>query len=75
MTTLIHAQGAGAGRCDAKCYDAKFSECNCVCGGMNHGAGLEGATDHTRDLAQHQLDDIAKRGGFVADELRQKDLF
>jgi microsomal dipeptidase-like Zn-dependent dipeptidase len=42
---------------------------------MNHGAGLEGATDHTRDLAQHQLDDIAKRGGFVADELRQKELF
>lgn len=75
MTTLIHAQGAGAGRCDAKCYDAQGPECDCVCGGMNHGAGKNGATDNTRDLAQKQIDEIAERGGFVADQLRQKEMF
>lgn len=48
MTTMIsvHRSGAGPegqagciGRCDAKCHDAKKVNCNCVCGGWNHGAG------------------------------------
>ena len=75
MTTLIHAQGAGAGRCDAKCYDAQGCECDCVCGGMNHGAGAKGAWENTINLVGRQIDAIAKRGGFVANELRQGDLF
>ena len=75
MTTLIHAQGAGAGRCDAKCYDAKGTACDCVCGGLNHGAGLQVATDHTKHLAGQMLDEVHKRGGLISDELRQAQMF
>lgn len=75
MTTLIHAQGAGAGRCDAKCYDAQGVECECVCGGMNHGAGIAGAIENTIDLVGHELEAMTKRGGAIADEIRQRDLF
>ena len=75
MTTLIHAQGAGAGRCDAKCYDAQGVECECVCGGMNHGAGIQGATEYTQQLAGEMLEQVEKRGGVIADELRQGSLF
>lgn len=75
MTTLIHAQGAGAGRCDAKCYDARGAECDCVCGGMNHGMGAQGATQKTQDMGARMLDAVKERGGFVAPELLQNDLF
>jgi hypothetical protein len=75
VTTLIHAQGAGAGRCDAKCYDAQGPDCDCVCGGMNHGAGIEIASDYTRQLAGVQLDQVKERGGWIAPELRQRELF
>ena len=75
MTTLIHAHGAGAGRCDAKCYDAQGADCDCVCGGMNHGAGIEGATESTQELAGDMLREIEKRGGVIPDELRQQRLF
>jgi hypothetical protein len=39
------------GRCDARCYDAKHPDCDCICGGVNHGAGLNRAVDNTRELA------------------------
>ena len=54
MTTLISYQSSGGdrGRCDAKCYDAHEEACDCICGGRNHGAGLEQATDNTRELAE-----------------------
>jgi hypothetical protein len=38
------------GRCDAKCYDAKETECDCICGGRNHGAGMVHALQNTADL-------------------------
>jgi hypothetical protein len=42
---------------------------------MNHGAGLAGATDRTIELTEKRIDEIAKRGGFVAPELRQREMF
>lgn len=30
------------GRCDAKCHYAREPECDCICGGMNHGCALKG---------------------------------
>lgn len=75
MTTLIHAQGAGAGRCDAKCYDAQHDECHCVCGGMNHGMGAGIARDNTAQLAGKMLDQVKARGGYIAEGLRQRELF
>ncbi len=37
-------------RCDAKCYNAKHPSCDCVCGGKNHGAGLDRAMDNVREI-------------------------
>ena len=75
MTTLIHCQGAGAGRCDAKCYNATSPHCDCVCGGMNHGVGREQAQDNTRELAGELLEDVKAKGGWIAPELAHPDLF
>ena len=44
MTTIItHKEGKVSRRCDAKCYKAKGKKCNCICGGHNHGKGINEA--------------------------------
>jgi len=46
MTTIIirkNKDGVITGRCDARCYNAKGKKCHCVCGGVNHGIGLNNA--------------------------------
>lgn len=59
MTTLIAVYNSSGcvGRCDAKCYDAEHADCDCICGGRNHGAGKQRATDNTRELAEQWLAD------------------
>ncbi len=61
MTTLISVSNTSgeARRCDAKCYGATGPICDCVCGGVNHGAGIRVAFDNTRALANDQIRDIA----------------
>jgi len=39
-----------ARRCDAKCYNAKHLECHCICGGTNHGAGIEQASKNVSQV-------------------------
>lgn len=39
MTTLMqwgNSEGI-QGRCDSKCHEAKYPECDCMCGGAFHG--------------------------------------
>lgn len=36
----------GRRRCDASCYDAKHSECHCICEGKNHRVGVAKAIDN-----------------------------
>lgn len=38
-------------RCDERCYYSLSRCCSCVCGGYNHGAGLEIARELTRRWA------------------------
>jgi ribosome-associated translation inhibitor RaiA len=46
MTTLLKLGfGQNTRRCDAKCYNATGAECECICGGLNHGEGLRKAKD------------------------------
>ena len=73
MTTLIQCSNSSGvyGRCDAKSCGAHGPDCSCVCGGMNHGKGLDAATENTRELAGDQLRAIEARGGYVSDEFRQ----
>lgn len=64
MVTLISYQSSGGdqGRCDAKCYAAEWDDCDCICGGRNHGAGLEQATDNTRELAESWIERARANG-------------
>lgn len=59
MTTLIAVYDSDGckGRCDARCYDATSEICDCVCGGKNHGVGINRAAENTRQLAEQMLSD------------------
>lgn len=61
MATLITVKYANGTqrRCDAKCYNAKHPRCKCVCGGMNHGVGLNSAIRATEGLAEDYLEQIS----------------
>ena len=58
MATLIASYNSDGctGGCDAKCYNATHPECDCICGGINHGKGKETAIDNTRELAEKWAD-------------------
>lgn len=62
MTTLIAQYNSDGcvGRCDAKCYDAKKPGCDCICGGMNHGAGAKTAAANTAELADRWIEQYQK---------------
>jgi predicted RNase H-like HicB family nuclease len=64
VTTLISYQSSGGdqGRCDAKCYDAQHPDCDCICGGRNHGAGREQAIENTRELAESWIEQARANG-------------
>lgn len=67
MTTLIQVKnkdGRLAGRCDAKCYNAKKPTCRCVCGGTNHGVGINRAINNTHDYKEF-LNDAQDAGEFI----------
>lgn len=59
MTTLISVYGSDGleGRCDEKCYNAKYPSCNCICGGKNHGVGQTRAMENTQELFQNWIDE------------------
>ncbi len=61
MTTLISWSNSNGnqGRCDAKCYEATSPDCDCICGGRNHGAGKTKAIENTRSLAERMIDEFA----------------
>jgi hypothetical protein len=57
MTTLIavYDNYGCVGRCDSRCYSAHEPQCDCICGGRNHGVGLERAVDNTRQMAEEWI--------------------
>ena len=64
MATLITVGNSeGERRCDAKCYDASGPDCDCVCGGMNHGKGEAGAMANTTRYAEKILADYKAKTG------------
>lgn len=58
MTTVIsYSNSAGEHRrCDANCHDASKQDCSCICGGMNHGGGLQQAVANTCDWAAKMVE-------------------
>lgn len=72
MTALITVSNSDGvvGRCDAKCYNAQTDECDCICGGMNHGAGLERAMENvTEHFLGESLETFADKHGLDASRL------
>jgi len=64
VSTLIAVYNSDGcqGRCDAKCYDAHEPDCDCICGGRNHGAGKQQAIDNTREMAESWLEQARTDG-------------
>jgi len=46
MILLTQRVGGVTRKCDARCFNAKSGGCDCICGGRNHGVGLEKALDN-----------------------------
>lgn len=65
MTTLIAVYNSSGcvGCCDAKCYNAQSDECDCICGGMNHGAGIDKSIENTREMVDGWVEDYAQEKG------------
>lgn len=71
MTTLLSVGNSeGTRRCDARCYNAQHSGCDCICRGKNHGAGLERTSENTRALAEVWIDRYAADRGISRDQLK-----
>ena len=57
MSTLISAHNSDGciGRCDAKCHNATKPDCDCICGGVNHGVGEKQAMINTIELTAEKI--------------------
>lgn len=74
MTTVLAVYNSDGcvGRCDANCHDAKSAHCTCICGGKNHGAGLQKAIENNHErvgLTAEDLERYAREHGFQCDAL------
>ncbi len=65
MATLIavYTSKGCVGRCDAKCYSASTPDCDCICGGANHGCGKDKAIEQTRDMVETWVEEYKKVKG------------
>ena len=50
--------------------NAEGGQCDCICGGRNHGAGVRQAVENTRELGEQWLSDIAAREGKTLADLK-----
>lgn len=55
LIAVYNSEGL-VGRCDARCYEASLEaslpDCDCICGGRNHGRGQKIAIENTREMAE-----------------------
>ncbi len=77
MTLITVGNSEGDRRCDSRCYDAKGERCTCVCGGRNHGVGLERARENILDHGERIADEWAVEhpDELVIFKLVQEELF
>lgn len=77
MCTLIEVRNSEGivGRCDARCYNAEHVNCDCVCRGHNHGAGLKQAQNNVADIARKLILKHGKDNVVFPDEGKQLQLF
>jgi hypothetical protein len=59
-TLMVMGNSEGERRCDARCYNATESDCDCICGGMNHGKGFAMASNNTAEHGKALLEQLKK---------------
>jgi hypothetical protein len=61
MTTVlaVYNNRGVVGRCDAKCHEATTADCDCICGGANHGCGTTAAIENTHECAGYFMGPVA----------------
>ena len=62
MTTVLavyNSEGC-VGRCDARCHEAHSPTCDCICGGKNHGVGLQKAIENNHERVGLTPEDLRK---------------
>jgi len=64
LISVYNSEGC-VGRCDARCYGATHPDCDCVCGGRNHGKGERKALENTAAHAERWVAEFARRTGSV----------
>jgi transketolase len=78
MTTVLavyNSEGC-VGRCDANCHQARSADCDCICGGKNHGKGLQQAIANNHELiglTPEDLQRFAEAHGYKCEELKVYD--
>lgn len=76
MTLIYVGDNYGCvGRCDAKCYEASSPDCDCICGGMNHGKGFKQAVTNTRENIKKVLAEHPAGVAWMNEALKQGELF
>ncbi len=64
MTTIMSfGNSDGQRRCDARCYNAVPGDCDCICGGRNHGKGVLKAIENNQEDFKKILHEIKARFG------------
>lgn len=62
-TIYSFGNSEGTRRCDAKCYNADHPDCDCICGGRNHGAGLNKAIEKNKEQFKEIFEECKKKFG------------
>jgi hypothetical protein len=82
MTLIaVYTSEGCVGRCDARCYNAHTADCDCICGGANHGAGFDRAVDNTCTMFEEWIGAYVKEKHLtsyraeIADEVIQTRMF
>ena len=52
MVLMTQGNSESERRCDARCYTAEGPDCDCCCGGINHGVGLKQAKTNAASIAE-----------------------
>lgn len=78
MILMSYGNSEGTRRCDARCYEGTGDHCDCICGGKNHGAGLQQAMQNVREQwepvlkAMAAAEDAGAPRVYVCAEIRQQ---
>jgi len=57
--------------CNSHCYNAKCEVCMCVCGGLNHGVGLQKAIENTIEMQRAGIDGVKYNEKYLKEQVEK----